>query len=72
MAENELICSNWAQVAGDNRLFESKNGKTITSSNLTTSLNRFGPVISREEKGDSKRVIRIKETIEAAVKSAKG
>ena len=48
LAENELICSNWAQVAGDNRLFESKNGKTITSSNLTTSLNRFGPVISKE------------------------
>ena len=72
LAESELICSNWAQVAGDNRIFESKSGKTITSSNLTTSLNRFGPVVSREEKGDSKRVIRIKETIEAAVKSAKG
>ncbi|MBO5548433.1 MAG: hypothetical protein J5954_02225 [Prevotella sp.] len=72
MAENDLICSNWAQVAGDNRIFKSKNGKTITSSNLTTSLNRFSPVISRGEKGDSKRVIRIKEAIEAAVKSAKG
>lgn len=72
MAENDLICSNWAQVAGDNRIFKSKNGKTITSSNLTTSLNRFSPVISRGEKGDSKRVIRIKEAIEAAVKSVKG
>lgn len=72
MAENDLICSNWAQVAGDNRIFKSKCGKVITSSNLTTSLNRFGPAFNKEEKGDSKRVIKIKEAIGAAVKSAKG
>lgn len=69
MASNGMICSNWAKVAEVNGLFKSRNGILITSTNLTTSLERFGSFVDKE---DSKRIAAIKTSIDNAVKSAKG
>ena len=41
MSDCGLICSNWAQVAENSRVFVSKTKKIISASNLTTSLNRL-------------------------------
>jgi hypothetical protein len=70
MSENGMICSNWAQVAGNRNVFCSKattnkTSKTLTASNLTTSLGRLRTT-------DNERIIKRKTIIENMIRGVKG